>query len=95
MKAYVIVDVKITDPDRYGEYKKLTPGSLIPFDGKFVVRGGESETLEGTWKPGRIVVLEFPSMQKARAWWASEGYAPAKALRQSASVTQMILVEGV
>lgn len=95
MKAYVIVDVKITDPDRYGEYKKLTPGSLLPFDGKFVVRGGESETLEGTWKPGRIVVLEFPSMQKARAWWASEGYAPAKALRQSASVTQMILVEGV
>ena len=95
MKAYVIVDVKITDPDRYGEYKKLTPGSLLPFDGKFVVRGGESETLEGTWKPGRIVVLEFPSMQKARAWWASEGYAPAKALRQSASVTQMILVQGV
>jgi uncharacterized protein (DUF1330 family) len=95
MKAYVIVDVKITDPDRYAEYKKLTPGSLLPFDGKFVVRGGESETLEGTWKPGRIVVLEFPSMQKARAWWASEGYAPAKALRQSASVTQMILVEGV
>ena len=95
MKAYVIVDVRITDPDRYGEYKKLTPGSLLPFDGKFVVRGGESETLEGTWKPGRIVVLEFPSMQKARAWWASEGYTPAKALRQSASVTQMILVEGV
>ena len=95
MKAYVIVDVKITDPDRYGEYKKLTPGSLVPFDGKFVVRGGESETLEGTWQPGRIVVLEFPSMQKARAWWSSEGYAPAKALRQSASVTQMILLEGV
>ena len=95
MKAYVIVDVKITDSERYAEYKKLTPGSLIPFDGKFVVRGGESETLEGTWKPGRLVVLEFPSMQKARAWWASEGYAPAKALRQSASVTQMILVEGV
>lgn len=95
MKAYVIVDVKITDPERYAEYKKLTPGSLIPFDGKFVVRGGESETLEGTWKPGRLVVLEFPSMQKARAWWASEGYAPAKALRQAASVTQMILVEGV
>lgn len=95
MKAYVIVDVKITDPERYAEYKKLTPGSLIPFDGKFVVRGGASETLEGTWKPGRMVILEFPSMQKARAWWASEGYAPAKALRQSASVTQMILVEGV
>lgn len=94
MKAYVIVDVKITNPDRYAEYKKLTPQSLVPFDGKFIVRGGETESLEGSWKPGRIVVLEFPSMQKARAWWASEGYAPAKALRQSASVTQMILVQG-
>ena len=95
MKTYIIVDVKITDPSRYEDYKKLTPASLLPYDGKFIVRGGESETLEGSWKPGRLVVLEFPSAQKARAWWSSEGYAPAKALRQSASVTQMILVEGV
>ncbi|MGC1241840.1 MAG: DUF1330 domain-containing protein [Chryseosolibacter sp.] len=95
MKAYVIVDVRITDPERYEAYKKLTPGSLEPYDGKFIVRGAETETLEGSWNPGRIVVLEFPSLEKARAWWSSEGYAPAKALRQSASVTQMILVEGV
>ena len=95
MKTYIIVDVKISDPTRYEDYKKLTPASLIPFDGKFIVRGGQAETLEGTWKPGRVVVLEFPSAQKARAWWASDSYAPAKALRQSASVTQMILVEGV
>ncbi len=95
MKTYIIVDVKITDPTRYEDYKKLTPASLLPYDGKFLVRGGQAETLEGSWKPGRVVVLEFPSAQKARAWWSSEGYAPAKALRQSASVTQMILVEGV
>lgn len=94
MKAYVIVDVRITDPDKYDAYKKLTPGSLVPFEGKFIVRGGETETLEGSWKPGRIVILEFPSLEKARAWWSSEGYAPAKALRQSASETDMILVEG-
>jgi uncharacterized protein (DUF1330 family) len=94
MKAYVIVDVKITDPSRYEEYKKLTPGSLIPYEGKFIVRGGESETLEGSWRPGRVVVLEFPSLAKAKAWWSSEGYAPAKALRQSASITRMIVVEG-
>jgi len=94
MKAYVIVDVKITDPVRYEDYKKLTPGSLIPFEGKFIVRGGKSETLEGSWNPGRIVVLEFPSPDKARAWWSSAGYAPAKAIRQSASITQMIMVEG-
>ncbi len=94
MKAYIIVDVTITDPARYDGYKKLTPDSLVPFDGKFVVRGGTAETLEGDWQPGRIVVLEFPSMEKAKAWWSSEGYAPAKAIRQSASVTQMIVVEG-
>jgi uncharacterized protein (DUF1330 family) len=94
MKAYVIVDVKIHDPKRYDDYKKLTPGSLVPFDGKFIVRGGPCETLEGDWEPGRIVVLEFPSMENAKAWWSSSGYAPAKALRQSASHTRMIVVEG-
>lgn len=95
MKAYIIVDVNITDPARYEDYKKLTPGSLVPFGGRFIVRGGEAETLEGSWKPGRVVVVEFPSLEKAKAWWSSDGYAPAKALRQSASVTQMILVEAV
>lgn len=94
MKAYVIIDVSITNSARYEDYKKLTPGSLVPYEGKFIVRGGRAETLEGTWQPGRIVVLEFPSLEKAKAWWSSEGYAPAKALRQSASVTQMIVVEG-
>ena len=94
MKAYVIVDVFITNSQRYEEYKKLTPGSLLPFEGKFIVRGGTCETLEGSWDPGRIVVVEFPSMEKAKAWWSSSGYAPAKALRQSASDTKMIVVEG-
>lgn len=95
MKAYVIVDVTITDPSRYEQYKKLTPASLEPFGGKFIVRGGNAERLEGDWQPGRIVVLEFPSLKKAKEWWSSELYAPAKAMRQSASVTQMIVVEGV
>ena len=94
MKAYVIVDVKINDPQQYEEYKKLTPGSLVPFEGKFVVRGGVAETLEGDWEPGRIVVLEFPSLERAKAWWSSAGYAPAKAIRQAASHTKMIVVEG-
>lgn len=95
MKAYIIVDVNITDPVRYEDYKKLTPASLQPFEGRFVIRGGATETLEGDWKPGRIVVLEFPSVEKAKAWWSSDLYAPAKAIRQSASVTRMILAEGL
>lgn len=94
MAAYIIVDVTITDPQRYEDYKKLTPGSLLPFEGKFIVRGGAAETLEGNWDPKRIVVLEFPNKQKAKDWWSSSGYAPAKAIRQAASTTQMILVEG-
>ncbi|HEY9489311.1 MAG TPA: DUF1330 domain-containing protein [Chryseosolibacter sp.] len=94
MKGYIIVDIQITDPDRYADYKKLTPGSLVPYDGKFLVRGGEAETLEGGWNPGRMVVLEFPTVEKAKEWWSSDGYAPAKALRQSASITRMVLVEG-
>jgi uncharacterized protein (DUF1330 family) len=95
MKAYMIVDVTITNPTVYEDYKKLTPASLEPFEGKFVVRGGLAETMEGEWLPGRIVVIEFPSLQKAKEWWSSEGYAPAKAIRQSASTSKMILVEGI
>ena len=94
MKAYIIVDVTVTDPLLYESYKKLTPGSLEPFNGKFVVRGGTCETLEGGWTPERIVVLEFPSKQEAQAWWSSSVYAPAKAMRQAAASTRMILVEG-
>lgn len=95
MPAYIIVDVEITDPKEYEEYKKHTPGSLVPFDGKFLTRGGAVETLEGDWKPGRLVILEFPSVDKAKAWWNSPGYAPAKLIRQRASNTQMIVVDGI
>jgi uncharacterized protein (DUF1330 family) len=95
MAAFVIVDVDVQDKERYEEYKKLTPGSLVPFGGRFVVRGGKVETLEGTWSPKRLVILEFPTVAKAREWWGSEIYGPAKALRQSCAETEMILVEGV
>ena len=94
MKAYIIVDVTITDPVRYEDYKKLTPATLAPYDGKFIVRGGKRETLEGEWVCDRLVVVEFPSLEKAKAWWSGAGYAPAKAIRQSASITKMVMVEG-
>jgi uncharacterized protein (DUF1330 family) len=95
MKAYIIADVTINDPSRYEEYKKLTPASLVPFEGKFIVRGGEAQTLEGDWKPGRVVILEFPSMEKARAWRSSAEYAPAKAIREASATTRSIVVEGL
>ena len=94
MKGYIIVDVTVTDPVKYEDYKKLTPGSLKPYDGKFIVRGGKCETLEGDWNPQRIVVLEFPSLERAKAWWSSDTYAPAKAIRQAASITKLLVIEG-
>jgi uncharacterized protein (DUF1330 family) len=95
MLAYVIVDVTITDPQLYEEYKKLTPASIAVWQGKFIVRGGATETLEGDWHPGRFVMLEFPNADLARQWWHSTEYAPAKNIRQHAASTNMILAEGV
>jgi uncharacterized protein (DUF1330 family) len=95
MPAYIIVEVHIHNEVEYEDYKKLTPASLLPFRGRFIVRGGETETLEGTWQPKRIVVLEFPTKEAAKDWWASNEYAPAKALRQRTATTNMILVQGV
>lgn len=94
MPAYIIVEISIQNPVEYEDYKKLTPPSLVPFEGKFIVRGGKTETLEGDWDPERIVVLEFPTLEKAKAWWSSDQYAPAKALRNRTAKTRMILVPG-
>ena len=94
MSAYVIVDIEITDPVGYEGYKKLTPATLTAYDGRFVVRGGSAETLEGNWPHGRIVVLEFPTVERAKEWWNSPEYAGPKAIRQSTANTKMIVVEG-
>ena len=95
MAAYIVVQVDVKDPARYEDYKKMVPGSLAKYGGRFIVRGGRTETLEGDWAPNRFVMVEFPDMERARAWWASQEYADAKALRQATSTTQMIVVEGI
>lgn len=94
MPAYIIVDVTITDPLSYEEYKKLTPATIAAYDGKFIVRGGQTETLEGDWQPGRIVVLEFPTVARAKEWWNSDSYTVAKSIRHRAATTKMIVVGG-
>ena len=94
MSAYVIVEVSIQDHKDYEKYKKLTPAAIAAFDGKFVVRGGQTITLEGDWKPERIVVLEFPNVDRANEWWHSEIYSEAKLIRQRAAKTKMIIVQG-
>lgn len=95
MPAYIIVEVSVHNRERYEEYKKLTPLSLKPYHGKFIVRGGKTETLEGDWQPERLVILEFPTADLARNWWSSQEYAPAKKLRYQIATSRMILVEGV
>ena len=94
MAGYLIVQVEVTDPAQYDDYKKMVPASLEPFGGKFVVRGGACENLEGKWQPKRLVVIQFPSVDAAKKWWASAEYRDAKALRQRSAKTEMIVVEG-
>jgi uncharacterized protein (DUF1330 family) len=95
MAAYLIVGVRIRDPERFEEYRAMVPATLSPYGGRFLVRGGAMQTLEGDWQPPRMVVLEFPDAERARSWWASPEYAEAKALRQATADTRMVLVEGV
>jgi uncharacterized protein (DUF1330 family) len=95
MPAYVIAQIDVKDPARYEDYKKMSPVSIQKFGGRFIARGGQTEVLEGTWQPKRLVLLEFPSVEIAKQWWASEDYRPAKELRQATSVGDMIVLQGV
>ena len=95
MAAFVIANVTIEDPVRYEDYKRMVPGTLASFGGRFIARGGQIDVLEGEWKPNRLVILEFPSVERARAWWNSPEYAEAKALRQATSTGTLIVVEGL
>lgn len=95
MAAYVIVDIEVTDPAGYAEYRKLAGPAVAAFEGRFLVRGGATTTLEGDWHPARIVLLEFPSVERAQAWWASDAYREARNIRHRTAVTDMIIAEGV
>jgi uncharacterized protein (DUF1330 family) len=95
VSAYIIVQVDVKDPVRYEGYKKLVPATLEKFGGRFLVRGGKTHTLEGDWAPQRFVIVEFPSVDQARAWWASPEYAEARALRWATAESQMIIAEGI
>lgn len=94
MPAYIIADVEITDPVRYAEYIRVVPETIARYGGRFLVRGGTTEVLEGAWNPRRLVVLEFDSVQRAKEWWSSQHYRGARDLRQSASNGNLIVVEG-
>lgn len=94
MSAYVIAEIEVSDPAAYEEYRRQVPAVVTKYGGRFIVRGGRVEPLEGGWSPRRFVALEFPSMEQALKWYRSEEYAPLIELRQSASRGKLILVEG-
>ena len=94
MAAYVIGEIEVTDPAAYEGYRKQVLATIEKHGGRFLVRGGAVEALEGGWSPKRLVVLEFPTMAKAREWYRSPEYAPLITLRQKASRGKLVAVEG-
>jgi uncharacterized protein (DUF1330 family) len=94
--AYVIVEMKISDPERYKEYMAAAPATVAAAGGEYLVRGGRHESLEGDWQPARVAVLKFPSYEQAKAWYDGQAYRGARAHRAGATeYFNMIVVEGV
>jgi uncharacterized protein (DUF1330 family) len=95
MAAYFIVEVDVQDTATFGEYRKQVPATIAKYGGRYLVRGGQAETLEGDWHPRRVVILEFPSVEQAKRFYDSADYAPLKALRLRSAKSKLLLVEGV
>lgn len=95
MPAYVINDMEVTDPVVFERYRALSPPTVAQYGGRFLARGGATRSLEGGWSPRRLVILEFPTVERAQAWIDSPEYAPARALRQASARSNLILTEGI
>lgn len=95
MAAYVIVDLDVKNEAALEGYRRAVPATVAKYGGRFLVRGGAAQTLEGGWEARRVVILEFESVERARAWYDSPEYVPLRRLRQSASEGRFILVEGI
>lgn len=94
MAAYVIADVDVSDPAKYEEYKKLAAAAVAKHGGRYVARGGQSAVLEGGWRPNRLVILEFPTLDQARGFYTSVEYTAARRARAGAARMNMVVVEG-
>ena len=95
MAAYIIVDLEVSEPIEYEEYKKRAGATVEQYGGKYIVRGGKCETLEGDWHPQRIVILQFESMDRAKEWLNCAEYAEPRKMRHRTAKTRMIVVEGL
>ena len=95
MTAYVIVDINVTNPVRYEDYKQLAAPTVELYGGKYIARGGRTETLEGDWSPTRLVILQFDSSEQAKNWLNSPEYREARTLRHQTANSQMVVIEGI
>ena len=95
MPAYVIADVKITDPETYRRYVELVPATIAAFGGRYLARGGTVEVLDGDQQLNRMVILEFEDIERVHAWWNSEAYRGPRALREASAESTILLVEGL
>jgi len=95
MAAYVVVDIHVTDPIGYEEYKKLAPAAVELCGGKYIARGGKTEVLEGDWSPTRLVILQFESSEQAKKWLNSPEYSEARKMRHQTTKSNMVVIEGL
>ncbi len=95
MPAYVIADITVNDTETYTGYQALTPATIEKYGGRFVIRGGAHELIEGDWQPGRMVMLEFNDMEALKRWYYSPEYTEARKIRQRAATGSVIFVEGL
>ena len=95
MPAYAILDLKIFDKEKLQEYKNVAPEIIKKYRGKIIVRGGETNTVEGNWNPKRVVIIEFPTFEIANDWWNSEEYKKATELRKKGAETNVIIIDGI
>ncbi|WP_069806243.1 DUF1330 domain-containing protein [Thermogemmatispora onikobensis] len=95
MAVYIIASIDITDPEDYQEYARQAGATVAQYGGRYLARGGQIETLEGDWQPGRIALLEFPTAEQAWTWYNSPEYSAIRGIRQRASHSRVILVHGL
>lgn len=95
MAAYMILDIEVTDPVGFEQYKQIAPPALAMYGGRYLARGGRTDTLEGDWVPHRLVILEFPDVARAKQWLESPEYRAARDLRRQSATTKIVVIAGV
>jgi uncharacterized protein (DUF1330 family) len=95
MAVYLIADIEVLDAAGFEQYRQQVPATIAAHGGRYVARGGATELLEGSWLPKRCVILEFPDMERFRAWWQSPEYQPLRQLRERCTRSNLIVTQGL